>query len=360
MDKNPTPEPNGRSTKILRLTSRPAPQDQSLEPIGLIQADQRASLLAAIVDSSEEAIVSKDLNSIVTSWNRGAEKLFGYAPGEIIGKSISILIPLDRQDEEPEILDRIRRGERVDPYETVRMRKGGALVDISLTVSPIRNAEGKIVGASKIARDITERKRAQEEELVILNEIKHRMRNTLATVQAIAYQTLRASDEERNAFIARLAALARAHDLLTVENWNRAPLNEVITRTLAPFRDETGERIVTEGPNDLWLSANHAALLTMALHELATNASKYGALSSDAGQVRLNWNVIADDPSPRLRLCWTEIGGPTVVPPTRSGFGSFLIERVLKSEGGEAHLDYKPQGFVGTFQLPYAKGAGAP
>jgi hypothetical protein len=112
MDKNQATEPNGRRAKIVRLTSRPSPQDQSLESIGLIQADQRASLLAAIVDSSEAAIVSKDLNGIVTSWNRGAEKLFGYAPGEIIGNSISILIPRDLQDEEPEILDRIRRGER--------------------------------------------------------------------------------------------------------------------------------------------------------------------------------------------------------------------------------------------------------
>jgi PAS domain S-box-containing protein len=322
-----------------------------------MSADERSSLLAAIVESSDDAIVSKDLNGIVTSWNPGAERLFGYAPDEIIGKSISILIPPECQNEEPEILDRIRSGEHVDRYETVRMRKDATLVHISLTVSPIRNAEGTIIGASKIARDASDRKRAQEEQLVILDELKHRMRNTLATVQAIAMQTLRSSAEERNAFIARLASLARANDLLTIENWNRAPLTEVIARALAPFRDIAGERIVTEGPDGLWLSASHAALLTMALHELATNAGKYGALSADTGRVRLAWNVDEDNSSPRLRLRWEESGGPLIeAPPSRSGFGSFLIERVLKSEGGVARLEYEPQGLIGTFELPCVSG----
>ena len=117
--------------------------------------------LASIVESSDDAIVSKDLNGVITSWNRGAERLFGYTADEIVGKPVTILIPADRHDEEPEILGRIRRGERIDHYETVRRRKDGSLVDISLTVSPVKDAFGRIVGASKIARDITERKRGQ-------------------------------------------------------------------------------------------------------------------------------------------------------------------------------------------------------
>lgn len=118
--------------------------------------------LAAIVDFSDDAIVSKDLNGIINSWNGGAERLFGYKAEEVIGKPITILIPPDRQSEEIEILGRIRRGERVDYFDTVRRRKDGSLVEISLTVSPIKTAHGTIAGASKMARDITDRRRAEE------------------------------------------------------------------------------------------------------------------------------------------------------------------------------------------------------
>ncbi len=125
------------------------------------QAERAAVLLSAIVDSSDDAIVSKDLNGIITSWNQSAERLFGFTAAEAVGQPVTILIPFERLDEEPKILDRLRRGERVDHFETVRRRKDGELLDISLTISPVRNAQGVIVGASKIARDISERKRAE-------------------------------------------------------------------------------------------------------------------------------------------------------------------------------------------------------
>jgi PAS domain S-box-containing protein len=125
-------------------------------------ADQASRQLAAIVESSDDAIISKDLNGIITSWNRAAEQLFGYTAEEAVGKFITLLIPPDRHNEEPIILERIRRGERIDHYETVRQRKDGSLLDISLTVSPIRDDLGNIIGASKIARDITQRKLIEE------------------------------------------------------------------------------------------------------------------------------------------------------------------------------------------------------
>lgn len=125
-------------------------------------SERAALLLSAIVNSSDDAIISKDLNGIITSWNVSAERLFGYTSDEVIGKSITILIPSDRQNEEPQILSRLKRGERIDHFETIRKRKDGTLLDISLTISPVRDRQGKIVGVSKIARDITERKRAQE------------------------------------------------------------------------------------------------------------------------------------------------------------------------------------------------------
>jgi len=141
--------------------------------------------LAAIVESSDDAIASKDLNGIVTSWNKGAERIFGYTAAEIIGRPIAILIPPDRQDEEPEILRRIRNGERIEHYETVRQRKDGRLIDISLTVSPMRDETGRVFGASKIARDITEQKLAEAK----LRNSERRLQDLLAAIPAAIYTT---------------------------------------------------------------------------------------------------------------------------------------------------------------------------
>jgi PAS domain S-box-containing protein len=133
--------------------------------------------LVSIVESSQDAIVAKDLDGIITNWNHGAEQLFGYTAEEVIGKPGTILIPHDHLDEEPDILNRIRRGERVDHYETVRQCKDGSRVEISLMVSPIRDADGRIIGASKIARDVTERHRAEEQRQLLLREMNHRVKN---------------------------------------------------------------------------------------------------------------------------------------------------------------------------------------
>src|SRR5262249_20118526 len=136
--------------------------DRTQIEIALREAQQRLNWLASIVESSDDVIVSKSLDGIVTSWNKGAERIFGHTAAEAIGQPITIVIPEDRQDEERDILTRIRRGERIDHFETVRQRKDGSLIVVSLTVSPVKNAEGKVVGASKIARDITEQKRTQD------------------------------------------------------------------------------------------------------------------------------------------------------------------------------------------------------
>jgi PAS domain S-box-containing protein len=148
-------------------------------------AEERAQQLVSIVESSDDAIISKDLDGIIRTWNSGAERLFGYSAGEAIGKPVIILFPPGREDEEPEILARIRRGERIDHYETVRRRKDGSLLEISLTVSPVRDGEGRIVGASKIARDITDRKEAERK----LRESEQRLTELLAAIPAAIYTT---------------------------------------------------------------------------------------------------------------------------------------------------------------------------
>src|SRR5208337_1270414 len=192
-----------------------------------------AQRLAAIVESSHDAILSKDLNGIITSWNKGAERLFGYTEEETLGKPVTMLMPPERQNEEPVILARIRRGERVDHYETVRQRKDGSLIDISLTVSPIKDAKGQVVGASKIARDISERKRAEERLNLLLREMNHRIKNLFTIAGSVVALSAAATPEAlaRSAG-ERLAALGRAHELTLTRSSNEASLAEPKPTTL--------------------------------------------------------------------------------------------------------------------------------
>lgn len=498
--------------------------------------------LAAIVESSDDAIISKDLNGVVVSWNHAAEHLFGYSADEMIGQSILTLIPDARHDEEELILGRIRRGDRVEHFETIRRRKDGSLFDISLTVSPIRRADGTVVGASKIARDITDRRRIEaqltrqarslaqlnrvaavvsqdldlerivqsvtdiatelsgarfgaffynkldangesyllfslsgapreaferfgmprntelfdptfrgegvvrspdirkdprygrnsphhgmpqghlpvvsylaapvvsssgevhgglffghdepamfdedietlvlhiaaqaavamdnarlheaarneiaqrrraEEALELsLAELRHRVKNSLAMVQAIASQTfLNAPVDERQAFEARVRALSEAHDLLTEKNWGIVSVAEMIERALHLFVKLHPGRISLEGP-DMDFPASKALLVAMVLHELATNAVKYGALSNETGRVTVDWEERRDADASRLILFWTETGGPAVTEPSRRGFGSRMVERALRGQRGDAEIIFDPVGVRCTIQLP--------
>jgi PAS domain S-box-containing protein len=300
--------------------------------------------LSAIVESSDDAILSKNLDGIIQSWNKGAERLFGYTAEEAVGKPVLMLIPEDRHSEEPQIIERLRRGERVDHFETVRRRKDGSLIDISLTISPVKDKNGKVVGASKVARDISDRKKAEETKDLLLHEIKHRVKNTLGTVQAIASQTFRkAPPEERDAFGARLRAMSEAHDLLTNQDWGQVAVTDVVTRAIAPFDPK---RFTLRG-DDASLSAAKALLLAMAVHELATNAVKYGALSSSDGRILMEWKGGAG----RLAFHWRESGGPPVTPPTHKGFGTKLIQRAMVGEHGKAQFDYAPDGLRAALEI---------
>ncbi|MGE3930472.1 MAG: sensor histidine kinase, partial [Hyphomonadaceae bacterium] len=304
--------------------------------------------LISIVENSDDAIISKNLDGVIVSWNKGAERVFGYTAEEIVGKPVTTLMPPELQGEEPGILRRIRSGERIEHYETIRVRKDGVRIYISLTVSPVKDGAGNIVGAAKIARDITERRRSEEQRTLLINELNHRVKNTLATVQSLAMQTLRAPSSDAPAlFQARLGALSRAHDLLTLEHWQGADIASVIGRALTPF--QSGEsRFTIAGPG-AYLSPKQALALTIALHELATNAAKYGALSSAGGRVDVAWSHTDG----QLKLTWSESGGPRVAPPTRTGFGARLIERNLAFElGGDAGIEYRPEGVMAHLSMP--------
>ncbi len=308
--------------------------------------------LASIVESSDDAIMSRNLDGVITSWNKGAERLFGYLAEEVIGRPVPILFPAERLQEESVIIERIRRGDRIDHYETVRRRKDGNLIDISLTVSPMRGADGKVVGASVIARDITERKRSDAHISVLAREAEHRARNLLANVKAMV-QLSEASTAEglKEAIEGRIEALANVHSLFTKSRWTGAELGSLIKQELSPYSRHGQSRTAIDGPAVV-LKPDLAQTIAVALHELATNAAKYGALSVDEGQVRVEWMRSADADG-RLVLRWTEMGGPPVKPPTRNGFGTHVIEVMIRRHvGGDVILDWRPGGLVCEIALP--------
>ena len=238
------------------------------------------ALLAALVESSNDAVASKTLDGIVTSWNSAAERLFGYTAAEMIGQPIAVLSTPERQAEMPMILERIRRGERLESFDTTRRRKDGSVVEISLTVSPIYDAAGRIVGASKIARDISERRAAERQQQLLLGELDHRVRNTLMVVLGLTSQTL-SPGPEREALLGRLHAIAHGQALLSAAP-NKRPvrIRELITAELAPY-----EHHVAVGGTDVELRPKAVTVLSLVIHELATNAAKHGALSALGGRV---------------------------------------------------------------------------
>lgn len=306
-------------------------------------AEQRLRSLASIVESSDDAIVSKNLDGIVTSWNKGAERVFGYTAEEAIGQSITIVIPEDRHDEEIDILARLRRGERIDHFETFRQRKDGKLIAVSLTISPVKDGDGRIVGASKIARDITERKRNQEQIATLAREAEHRSKNLLASVQAVVNLSHADTPEGlKEAIEGRIAALANVHSLFVETRWVGAELSAIASQEMAPYSAKNEKSVRIDGPRAV-LAPNVAQTIAVTLHELATNAAKYGALSAAEGRVDLTWQRGTDG---RLALQWKEAGGPAVREPTRRGFGSRVISQMIGQLQGEVRFDWRPDGLV--------------
>jgi PAS domain S-box-containing protein len=325
-------------------------------------AEIERARLAAIVESSDDAIISKTLQGVVTSWNASAERIFGYAAKEMIGQPVIKLIPPDMHHEEDRILSALAAGKRVEHYETVRMAKDGRRVQISLTVSPIRNGNGEIVGASKVARDISDRKRAEEVQQLLMNELNHRVKNTLATVDAISRQTLRRSanaKEFAESFGGRLKALARANALLTnasvygTEIIHEAKVSELISSQLS-LDDDGDNRISWKGPT-VTLSGQTSLHLALVLHELGANAHKYGALSTPSGRVAIEWVVESYDDRRSLTLTWCESGGPQVNAPEKRGFGTTLIEQSLKSHDGIVSMEFAATGVSCVIKLPLAQ-----
>ena len=437
-----------------------------------------ANLFAAIVNSTDAAVVSKNLDGTILTWNPAAERIFGWTAAEMIGQSIRKLIPADLQGEEDRILAAVRRGERSLQFETERVRKDGQRIHIAVLVSPVLDRAGQVVGASKIARDITgevrvrralaevemrfalmadniaqlawiadpegriswynkrwfeytgvsaedmandgwrslhhpnhlervvnhaaacmrageewedtfplrgadgqyrwfltravplrnsggeivcwfgtntditEQRAAERQIELLLMEVNHRSRNLLTVVQSLAERT---AAEDGAEFLPRLrqriAGLAANQDVLVRRNWREVPLVELVDAQLE-FLEQRRTQVERSGP-DLVIQARAAESVSMALHELATNAEKYGALSVPGGRVTIGWAVEPDEQGGQFRLTWTESGGPPVTPPTRRGFGRRIIEDVpARKLRGTVDCRFDPAGFRFTLTCP--------
>lgn len=423
--------------------------------------------LSAIVQSSDDAIVSKDLTGTVVSWNPAAERIFGYCESEMVGQSIRRLIPADRQDEEDAILAQITAGQRVPSFETWRMRKDGTPIRVAITVSPIHDPEGRVVGASKIARDvgaryateealrqsearfrmladnisqlawiadasgaliwynqrwydftgttfetmkgwgwqavhhpdyvegvtgrfvsavaagkdwedtfplrgadgeyrwflsrakairseddtitawfgtntdITEMLDKEQQIRTLMMEVNHRSKNLLTVVQALARRSAQHDPAFLPRFEQRIESLAANQDLLIRRGWSQIPMGELVEAQLSFLGRETRHQVRTAGP-EFMLSPRCAEILGMALHELATNALKYGSLSVPEGVAEIAWTIDADG---RFAATWTECNGPAVMPPARPGFGTTVMRDIpSRSLKADVILEFAEEG----------------
>ncbi|MBB6187431.1 chemotaxis protein CheB [Rhodanobacter sp. MP7CTX1] len=316
--------------------------------------------LAAIVNSSRDAIFGFSLDERITSWNASAERIFGMPAADVVGKPLSLLLPPNPSEDTKKFFVSHERSLRLAEFEMTWVRPNGESVPLSLNYSPVWDFDGTLLAGKLIARDITERVRAARHTELMLAELNHRVKNTLATVQAIAHQTVvNAPDLEafKESFLARLLALSHTHNLLAKDAWTGAPLSGIINNELAPYRQDTDARVndarVRLQGDELNLQPKQALALSMALHELATNAGKYGSLSTPVGQVTVTWTTRIRDQRLWLYLAWTETGGPAVEPPTRRGFGSRLIEEGVPYElDGEVTHEFPSSGVICTIDVP--------
>jgi PAS domain S-box-containing protein len=318
------------------------------------RAEHAVAQLAAIVASTGEAILGKSLEGIIQSWNPAAEQMFGYSAHEAVGRSADLLIPDHRVLELKDIHAKVRAGQTVS-LETVRRTKDGREIHVAINVAPTRDETGTITGICTVMHDVSDRRRREEQTSFLMRELAHRSKNLLAVVMGMARQTARQSqtvEQFQLHFDRRILGLANSQDLLVRQNWKGAYLDELIQAQLEVFVDVEGSRVRLNGPR-VFLESDAVQNIGLALHELATNASKYGALSNAAGTIAISWRL---DPklanNRRLRLTWQEHGGPPVIAPTRSGFGRMVIERVVgQALQGTVSLEFASNGVVWHLEI---------
>ena len=332
--------------EVTRVTQRAAELSQQREE----EARQTAALLSAIGSSSPNPIYAKDLDLRFIYANEAMLGVLNRSMDEVLGFRIDDII--SRREQATAYLEANRRvleSGSVHHVEEVFTRPDGTDVTFQSSMAPLRTSADEIIGLVGVSLDVSDRKLAEQHQRLLINELNHRVKNTLALVQGIAHQSFKGggAPEAEAAFQGRLAALAAAHGLLTNARWEAVSLRKIVTDAIEPFRGQR-ESFVIDGP-DVPLPPKTAVTLALALHELGTNAAKYGALTADAGCIHLDWTISGD----RLRLTWREGGGPRVTPPARRGFGSRLIERGLAAElKGRVSLAFEETGVICTVDAP--------
>jgi len=309
-----------------------------------------------IVDHARDyAIFTLNPEGLITSWSSGAELVTGYQTAEAIGMNFDVLFTAsDRAADQPrlELAKAWRQGRAEDTRW--HLKKNGQRFWANGVTTVFR--EGDTAGLIKVMRDETRARLADEQRTLLLNELNHRINNTLVTVQSLVEQTLRSSDLSggvREDLSSRLVALSNAHKLLVQQNWAGAELGAIVRKAAAPYQSGRKPRLTFDGPA-LRLSPQQAVSMALVLHELATNAVKYGALSGPDGEVAISWNLHLDEAGARhMTFLWQERGGPPVTEPQRRGFGTRLISRSFGQEtAGEARIDFDPAGVRCTIDIP--------
>ena len=309
------------------------------------------AMLASLVRQSRDSIFSVTREGLISSWNPASETLYGYSAEEALNQPINMIMPDGKREESQAMFAAVMRGEMVF-FETQRQRKDGRLVDVAISGAPLRDAQDAIIGLSAIHRDITQQRQHEQQMRLVMRELAHRSKNLLAIILSMAAQTARNSPAlpEFNArFTQRLQGLAHSHDLLVQQNWRGAPIRELIKSHLEPFMEDDKTRVALIGP-DVIVDPKAAQNIGLALHELATNASKYGALSGAEGRVDITWGAT---PEGTFALEWRERGGPRVRPHKRKGFGQTVLERLASQAlEGTASLSFSSEGVIWRIEIP--------
>lgn len=321
------------------------------------EEEQAFALPARLFEQVPFAIYVCDQHGLVRRYNRRAAQLWGRMPqlgdpNERFCGSYRMFRPdgsLLPHHECP-MADVLRTGVSVRQQEVHIERPDGSRGIALVDIEAIKDADGNIVGAVNCFLDVTERKRHETQIVTLAREAEHRTKNILASVQAtvnLSYSDT--TDGLKQVIAGRIQALANVHELFVQSRWAGAELQTVVEQELSPFRGEAGPRVSFKGPSII-LEPNIAQAIAISLHELATNAAKYGSLSTPGGRLDVEWSRTADD---GLSLRWTETGGPTVTPPTHNGFGSLVMEKIIENQlGGEARFDWHAHGLTCQITLP--------
>ncbi|MFZ0459470.1 MAG: PAS domain S-box protein [Rhodoplanes sp.] len=313
------------------------------------------SELRLLFEAAPNGMIVIDQAGVIAFANKQIEQLFGYSRGELIGRSVEVLIPERFRAGHPAKRAAFAKNPTTRPMGAGRdlygVRKNGVEFPIEIGLNPFRSGDRLLVVGSII--DITERKRNEEHILTIMNELSHRSKNLLMVVLATANQTVQRATsfgEFQKNFENRLMAIARCHDVLVEKGWEGASIEALISAQLKPFMDDPALRVDAAGP-PIMLNPDAAQNIGLALHELATNSMKYGALSSPEGQVVIRWDIDELQTPKKFRFSWQERGGPPVEPPTREGFGHKLLSRLASgTPDTEIRLAFAPEGFAWSIE----------